>query len=252
MSAVTAVILQPTFLPWLGWFDLADQADLLIVLDNVSFSKQSWQQRNRIRTASGLSYVTVPVRTAGRLGQLISDTQLADTTFAEKLIRVVSTNYANAPYFANYFPEFCSVLRAAAAPAELNGLNCGLIDWLIAKLHFNIRQVRSSTLSVDGTRGELVAKLCERVGASRYLSPAGAEEYLLADRAAFDRRSIAVDLHVYVHPEYQQCFKPFIPYATVLDLLMNEGDASGDVLRSGRRPARSLGVAPPQSMLLSE
>ena len=89
--------------------------------------------------------------------------------------------------------------------------------------------------------------LCEAVGASRYLSPAGAEEYLLEDRDEFDRRRIDVLLHVYEHPVYRQCFQPFIPYASVLDLLLNEGDAAGSIIRSGRRPARALGTAAQES-----
>ena len=242
MSVTTVAILQPTFLPWAGWFDLADQSDLLIVLDDVAFSKQSWQQRNRIRTPEGLSYATVPVRTSGRLGQRILDTELANTLFAEKLLKTISANYARAPHFARYYPEFCDVLRSSASTGMLAALNGGLIEWLLSQLGITTPRVLSSELAVEGTRGELVAKLCERVQASRYLSPAGAESYLLEDRAAFDSRSISVELHVYEHPVYGQCFKPFVPYASVLDMLMNEGDTAGEILRSGRRASRPLGV----------
>ena len=235
-------IAQPTFLPWAGWFDLADQVDMLIVLDDVGFSKQSWQQRNRLRTAEGLNYVTVPVRTAGRLGQRIVDTELAGGVTMEKLIRTIAQNYSHAAYFQRYFAEFSAVLRRSAAAGMLSHLNCGLIEWLGAQLGISTPQVRSSTLAVEGTRGALVAKLCERVGATRYLSPAGAEDYLLEDRAEFDNRAIAVELQVYEHPVYRQCFQPFMPYASVLDLLLNEGDAAAAILRSGRRPPRRLGT----------
>lgn len=246
MSVKTVAIAQPTFLPWAGWFDLADQADLLIVLDDVGFSKQSWQQRNRIRTPEGLSYVSVPVRTAGRLGQRILDTELANTTFVEKLIRTVSVNYGRAPFFSRYYPEFCRVLASSASSGMLSQVNCGLIDWLAGQLGVKTPRVRSSELGVEGKRGAYVAKLCESVAASRYLSPAGAEDYLLEDRAEFDHRSIPVELQVYEHPVYRQCFQPFLPCASVLDLLLNEGEAAGDILRSGRRPSRPLGTARPR------
>lgn len=242
MSVTTVAILQPTFLPWAGWFDLADQSDLLIVLDSVAFSKQSWQQRNRIRTPEGLSYVTVPVRTSGRLGQRILDTELVNTLFVEKLIKTISANYARAPHLARYYPALCDVLRSSASTGMLAALNIGLIEWLLSQLSIKTPRVRSSELGVKGTRGVLVAKLCERVQASRYLSPPGAESYLMEDRAAFDSRSIAVALHVYEHPVYRQCFKPFQPYASVLDMLLNEGDAAGEILRSGRRVSRLLGA----------
>ena len=99
MKSDVVAIVQPTFLPWAGWFDLADQVDLLILLDDVAFSKQSWQQRNRLRTPEGLSYVTVPVRTAGRLGQRIIDTEIAGDGAIDKLIRTVAQNYSRAAHF---------------------------------------------------------------------------------------------------------------------------------------------------------
>jgi hypothetical protein len=240
IQADLVAIAQPTFLPWAGWFDLADQVDLLIVLDDVAFSKQSWQQRNRLRTSEGLSFVTVPVHSAGKLGQRIVDTELVTNGVIDKIIRTVAQNYSRAPHFSRYFAEFSSVLRESASAGMLAGLNSGLINWLFLKLGISTPQICSSELAVAGKRGALVAKLCERVGASRYVSPAGAQEYLLEDRAEFDNRGIAVELQVYEHPVYRQCFQPFIPYASVLDLLLNEGDAAAAVLRSGRRPPRKL------------
>jgi hypothetical protein len=240
IKADFVAIAQPTFLPWAGWFDLADQADLLIVLDDVAFSKQSWQQRNRLRTAEGLVYVTVPVRTAGKLGQRIIDAELVGTDAIDKLIRTVSQNYSRAPHFSRYFAEFSAVLRESASAGMLSRLNGGLIDWLFLQLGISTPRVRSSELAVEGKRGALVAKLCEHVGALRYISPAGAEEYLLEDRAEFDSRGISVELQAYEHPVYRQCFQPFMPYASVLDLLLNEGDEAAAILRSGRRPPRRL------------
>jgi len=242
----TIVIAQPTFLPWSGWFDLMDQADLLIVLDDVAFSKQSWQQRNRIRTNTpdGLSFLTVPVRSAGRMGQSILDTELADTVFVDKLLRTIAGNYSRAPFFARYYPELCEVMKASSIAGKLLELNSGLIAWLCSHMGVTTPQVRASELGLEGKRGEYVACLCEHTGATRYLSPAGAEAYLLEDRGAFDERHIGVELHVYAHPEYRQCFKPFVPYASALDLLFNEGEAAGVVMRSGRRPARQLGTPP--------
>jgi hypothetical protein len=236
----TIAIAQPTFLPWLGWFDLADQVELLILLDDVPFSKQSWQQRNRVQTAQGLSYVTVPVRTSGRLGQRIADTELADTAFVARLLRTIATNYGRAPYFARYFEAFGAMLHAAAAPGRLAELNIGCIEWLAAELGVATPRVRSSIMDVAGTRGEHVARLCEHAGAGHYLSPAGARDYLLEDHASFDQRGISISLQVYEHPVYRQCFQPFQPFASALDLLFNAGPEAGAVMRSGRRAPQPL------------
>jgi hypothetical protein len=238
-------IAQPTFLPWLGWFDLADQVDLLILLDDVAFSKQSWQQRNRIQTPDGLSYLTMPVKTAGKLGQRIDETKIISDNFVKKALRTIAQNYRRARYFERYYPALCSALEGLAASESLCDLNCGLIDWLAAELGVETPRVRSSRFAVGGKRGNHVAMLCEQVGARVYISPAGAEDYLVADRAEFDRRSITVALQVYEHPVYRQCFEPFEPFASTLDLLLNEGESAGPILRSGRRPPRPLRTAVP-------
>ncbi len=239
-TVTSVAIAQPTFLPWLGWMDLADQVELLIILDSVPFSKQSWQQRNRLRTHDGLSYVTVPVRSSGRLGQRIDDVEIASMAFVEKLIRTVAQNYSHARYFEPLFSEFSAVLRRGASSGKLADLNCGLIEWMMERLGIETRRVRSSELGVEGKRGELVAGLCKHVGAKYYVSPAGAEDYLIEDRGEFDARDVSIRLQVYEHPIYRQCFEPFMPYASTLDLLLNVGDSASSILRSGRRPGRQL------------
>ncbi len=239
----TCVILQPTFIPWIGFFDLVDQADVVIILDDVQFSKQSWQQRNRLRTPDGLGILSVSVKSAGRSQQLINEVELANDNVVEKLLRSVQGYCARAPFFRDLFPGFSAAMLAGGASGRLAELNIALIQWIMQALALDVPLVRSSDLRTQGKRGEYVAALCEEVGATRYLSPAGAEGYLIEDREAFDRRDISVGLHVYEHPQYRQCFKPFEPYASVLDLIFNVGPESLSVLRSGRRPARALGEA---------
>jgi hypothetical protein len=237
----TCVISQPTFLPWLGWFDLADQGDVMIILDDVPFSKQSWQQRNRIRTRNGLEFLTVPVKTSSRFGQRILDCELAGQPFVEKMLKTLQANYARAPFFPNAIDELTTTMKAAAGTGRLVELNCALISWIAGRLGVTTPMRRASTLGTGGERGEHVAAICECVGARRYLSPAGAENYLIEDKHAFDRRDISVWIHVFEHPQYVQRFVPFLPYASALDLIFNVGPAAADVMRSGRRPARALG-----------
>lgn len=236
----TAVIMQPTFLPWLGWFDLLDQSSVMIFLDDVGFSKQSWQQRNRIRAATGLLYLSLPVKTSGRIGQKINEARLDGNVFVDKMIRTIQGNYAKAPFFSRYFSEFCDVMKSSSSSGLLMDMNCELINWLIMELGIDKPIKMASAIGVGGERGEHVALLCRDVGATQYLSPAGAEEYLRKDHAVFEKSGIEVMLHNYEHPDYRQCFAPFVPYASVLDLLMNEGPESMGIIRSGRRASRLL------------
>jgi len=238
------VIVQPTFIPWAGQFDLADQADVMIILDDVQFSKQSWQQRNRLRTPEGLTVLSVPVKSSGRSQQLINEVELANEASVEKLLRSIQGYCARAPYFRDYFPGFSAAMREGASTGRLAGLNITVLRWMLRALGIDTPLVLSSSLQADGKRGDYVAALCEEVGATAYLSPAGAEAYLLEDRGAFDERHISVWLQVYSHPEYRQCFKPFEPYASALDLIFNTGPDALAILRTGRRAARALGYAP--------
>jgi hypothetical protein len=234
-------ISQPTFLPWIGWFDLVDQSDVMIILDDVQFSKQSWQQRNRLRTVKGLEFISVPVKTAGRLFQRIIDCKLADDRFVKKTIGILQANYSSAPFFAETFAELARILKFGASTASLLELNCELILWMAGKLGVTTSLIRASALAAPGRRGEHVAAICECVGADTYLSPPGAEAYLNEDRAAFDRRRIVINIHVFEHPQYPQCFAPFMPYASALDLIFNTGPAAGEIMRTGRRTPRPIG-----------
>ena len=84
----TLAVMQPTFLPWVGYFALMDRVDRFVFLDDVQFDKRSWQQRNRIKTANGPLWLTVPVLTKGRRDQTIAEVQIQpDARFAETALK---------------------------------------------------------------------------------------------------------------------------------------------------------------------
>jgi WbqC-like protein family len=227
-------IAQPTYLPWLGYFDLIDQVDAFVVLDNVQFEKQSWQQRNRIKTPSGLQWLTVPVVFRGRFGQLINQVEIRDHEFWRNHLRAIELNYRRAPFFENYFPELTQRLQSAAG-AQLADMNVRLIEWFMSILEIRTPLFFSSQLDQVGKRTELLANICSHLGATQYISPIGSAAYLLEEIDLLQCRSIEVFFHNYEHPQYQQRFPPFIPYASILDLIFNEGGRSPEIVRSGRR-----------------
>lgn len=228
-------ISQPTFLPWLGWFDLALNADVTILLDTVQFDKRSWQQRNRIRTAQGLQYVTVPVLTAGRFHQTIADVEIADHRFCGRLLRTLEGSYGRAPCYQAVISELKDELVDLMSSTRLIELNIPLIRFLCSWLGIETKMVRASELKGTGERGEYLACLCQQIGASVYLSTHGAREYLLEDLESFSRRGIRVCLHSFRHPEYPQLYSPFLPYASAIDLVMMTGRNSGSILRNADR-----------------
>ena len=233
------VINQPTYLPWLGYFDLIDQSDLFVVLDNVQFVKQSWQQRNRIKTPNGLQWLTVPVDFRGRLGQILKDVEIRDANFARKHIRAIELAYRRAPYFAEYFPALAALIEKRCAGLLLD-LNLDLLEWAMKALELATPVVRASSMGLQGKRTELLVAICKKVDADEYLSPAGSACYLRNEQSILTDQGIEVLFHHYEHPHYKQLFGLFEAHASVVDLIFNHGPDSVRILREGRRQAHPL------------
>lgn len=227
--------MQPMYLPWLGYFDLIDQSDVFVFLDTVQFQKQSWQQRNKIRTPKGLEWITVPVLIQERFGQLIKDVEIFPGKFPEKHIKQVKQNYSRAPYFNSYYDEFAELLRSMSGNVSLCDINIQLIQWLCRKLAMPTRFIRASELGVGGQKTELLINILKAIGATRYLSPLGSISYLKNDGHWFSENNISLAFHNYSHAEYNQVYAPFMAFASIIDLLFNEGDNGMNVIRSGRR-----------------
>jgi hypothetical protein len=227
-------ISQPAYLPWLGYFDLMDQVDVFVLLDSVQFARRSWQQRNRIKTPTGLQWLTVPVVFRGHFGQRIQDVAIREPNFSRKHLRAIELNYRRAPFFERYYPEIADILQSATT--SLVELNERLIRWFNRILNLQTRLLRSSRLQEQGARGGLLMNICKRLGADFYLSPIRSAVYLLDDLSRFEEHGIGIGFQHYEHPEYRQLFPPFQSHGSVLDLIFNEGDAALPILRRGRRP----------------
>ncbi len=230
---VKIAISQPGYLPWAGFFDLIDQVDYFVLLDDAQFVKQSWHQRNRIKSPTGLQWLTVPVVFRGRLGQPLCDVEIREPRFWRKHLRSIEVNYGRARYFRDYFPRLKEILETYGPARKLIDLNLALVQWLAGEFGVKTPMVRSSTLHLTGHRSERLVEACERLAATDYLSPHSAN-YLLNDLGVFARDGIAMHFHNYNCLEYKQRFPPFQPYASAVDLLFNEGPACGEIMRRGR------------------
>ncbi len=229
-------IVQPAYLPWLGYFDIINSVDTFVFLDTVQLRRRHWHHRNRIKTPQGLQWLTVPVVAKGTRQQWILHTRIADGEFWRKHLRAIEVNYRKAPYFDTYIRDLTSVY--AHGWERLVDLNSHLTEWLLSVLAITTPVLYSSSLSIDGRREELLARICETLGATEYLSGITATSYMLSEEAmqAFSTRNVRVVFHNYAHPRYHQLHGDFIPYASVLDLILNAGPASLEIIQSGRRP----------------
>lgn len=226
----TMVVLQPGYLPWLGFFDQMRRADIFVYYDDVQYDKHGWRNRNRIKTPDGPAWLTVPVRNHGLEQPLILDAEIdSRTPWARKHVGSLRQYYAKAPHFKRYLPEIEELLNRRWE--RIVDLDLAVVAMMAGWLRLSPEVHRSSTLGIGGEKtGRLVA-LCRHFGATRYLSGSAARDYLEVDQ--FEQQGIAVAWQDYQHPVYPQLHGAFVPYLSALDLLLNCGDDSRSILESG-------------------
>ncbi|WP_320664856.1 WbqC family protein [Prochlorococcus sp. MIT 1223] len=226
-------IMQPTFIPWIGYFGLIKYVDLFVFLDNVQFDKRSWQQRNKIKTPKGLEWITVPVLTKGKYSQLLKDVRIdSHAKFAEKTIKTITSNYSKSRYFDNYSEEIFELIKIN--DIRLVDLNINLIKYMNNIWNINTPILRSSQVKIIGKKDELLFNLCNELNCNTYVSPYGAEAYL-QDSKYFGNKSDQIELvyFKYTHPSWKQLFGAFLDHSSALDLLFNTGEEGINYINKG-------------------
>jgi hypothetical protein len=223
-------IMQPAYLPWLGYFDRVQRSDLHIVLDTVQLehqTKTAFTNRNRVRTAIGWTWLTVPVQTAGQQHTPIHDIAIASSpAWARKHATTLRQSYGRAPHWHRLVPLFDDLYGREWT--RLFDLLTTSTSALCALLGVQTPMVSASSLGVTGTKADLVLALCRAVGATTYLSGPFGRDYL--DEAAFADAGMTLAYHDYVHPAYTQGTAPFVPYLSVVDLMAHHGPDSLSIL----------------------
>src|SRR3989338_2300427 len=207
-------ILQPTYLPWIGYFEMINSSDVFIVFDHVQFERKSWQQRNKIKTANGIAYLTVPVQKAHRETK-ISEIKISYEGYNpfEKHWKTIELSYKKAPYFEKYKPYFEKIYSKKYV--------------LLRDLNVDIIKLISDILGVK----KKIINLCKKAGIDHLYDAKGAEDFL--GRALFQKEGISIDFQKFLHPEYPQLWGKFAPYLSAIDLIFNQGDKSLDIIKSG-------------------
>lgn len=224
----TLAVLQPGYLPWLGFFDQMQRVDIFVYYDDVQFDKHGWRNRNRIKSPVGPQWLTVPVLSTGYHGQSILDTEIDGSKFwSKKHLNAIRQNYARAPYLKTYLPEIESTLNFCWR--YLVDLDLALIEMMCHWLDIQTPTARSSTLGITGDRSMRLLELCRHFGANIYLSGDAAQDYLEVE--LFADHGVTVEWQRYQHPTYAQIHGDFVPYLSALDLVLNNGSASQHIIR---------------------
>ncbi|MDK2743671.1 MAG: WbqC family protein [Nitrospira sp.] len=229
---------QPQFLPWLGYLDKIDQADLFIVLDTVQFKKNEWQNRNRIRTSQGWQWLTVPV--LHHFGQRIDDVLINPTSeWKAQHLRALEMHYAKAPYRHHYLSQLRELYSVPWT--KLGDLNKAIVQWLLKAYGITTPvQNASDHLSREEPTDRLI-DLCRAVGATQYLAGPGAEHYM--DTPRFEASGIRLETQAFKHPIYRQMYEPFEPNLSALDLLLIQGAEALATVRGVRSRSRCMMTA---------
>jgi len=233
----TVVVLQPGYLPWLGFFDQLERSDVFVFYDDVQYDKNGWRNRNRVKGADGEPlWLTVPVLTKGRFGALVRDVEIDGTQhWARAHVRTLRQLYGREERFEEEFAPIAAAIERGHR--RLLDLDLELTAVIAGRVGIARRTVLSSELGVKGERSEKLVEICRRFGAKRYLSGDSAESYL--DRAAFAAAGIEVEFQRYVHPVYEQGPGTFVPCLSIVDLLFRRGGAESLRILGSRRGSTS-------------
>jgi hypothetical protein len=217
------IILQPSYIPWRGYFDQIGRADLFVFYDDVQYDKHGWRNRNQIKTHQGKQWITIPVHSKGvTQGGLIKDVQIDwSKPWAKSHLKTLTIAYSKAPYFKKYVPLLESIYERRDEYLADFTIETSIL--LARELGFTATQfMRSSQLSgLDGQKTDRVLSVLKQVGATHYITGPSAGSYMEPEK--FAAAGIPFEYMQYNYPEYSQLYPPYDPYVSVLDLLFMVG-----------------------------
>jgi len=211
---------QPEYLPYIGFFYKMMNCEKFVLVDHVQYIKKRFQNRNRIKTATGGVFLTVHVLTKGKFDQPLSDVQINNNeNWQKKHWRSIVLNYQKTEFFDEYKKNFEEIYSKKWE--KLSHLNETIIRYLANQLDINIEIIKSSDFKPTGNKTDMLIDMCKKLKADTYLSGEGGRTYV--DIEKFETNNLT---HLYTnfkHPTYNQQFEPFIPNMSVIDLLFNHG-----------------------------
>ena len=218
---------QPVYLPWLGLFHKIASAETFVSFDDVQYLPRDWNNRNRIKTASGAIWLTVPVETKGHREKPIREIEINNREpWRRKHWNSISLNYRKAPFFAQY-EEFLRPVYEREW-RWLCELNEHMLRWQLEALGIKVRLLRASELGLQGTKSDLVLDMCRKLDATTYIFGTLGRDY--AKVGDFERAGIKAVFQDYRHPEYPQLHGPFVSHLAAIDLLFNCGPKSLEII----------------------
>jgi hypothetical protein len=233
---IKVAVMQPTYFPWCGYFELINKVDKFVFLDDVPLAMQrpNWQKENRILGPQGARWIRVPaIRTRGDVS-FINDVIVDDSKhWRSKHLSLMLELYQKSDFFGLIYPSIASLLNEGNTN-NLAEINIGLIVLLSEYLELDVEFYRSSELvGVSGVKQDRILSICGSVNGTSYYSPQGAMDYISS--SVFEENNIKLTFQEYTHPEYNQFnnIGPFVSHLSVIDVISDYGKAARDIIVSG-------------------
>ena len=219
----SVAMLQSNYIPWKGVFDLIRKADVFVFYDDVQFTKRDWRSRNKIPTANGDVWLSVPVVTSGKQNQLIQDTAIDQTAdWQRKHYKTLTLNYAKSPHIGD-FNQLLNDFYLKKRWTNLSEMNIYMTIYICGILGIKTEFLNARELSVTGDKnGEKVIKICRTLGCDHFINGPASKAFLDEDK--FAAAGISLEYMRYEYPEYPQLYPPFNHNVSILDLLFMTGD----------------------------
>lgn len=213
-------IIQSNYIPWKGYFDIINDSDIFIFLDDVQYTTRDWRNRNKIKTPHGLKWLTIPV--GSDTNRLICDVSIKDSRWQKEHWETIKFYYSKAKYFKLY-KDFFEDLYCSRVWTNLSELNQYIIRCIsIDFLGINTQFINSKDLNCKGKKQEKLINLIKKVGGDLYISGPSAQNYI--DDELFTKNQIKLVYKDYLgYPEYEQFYPPFEHGVTILDLIFHTG-----------------------------
>jgi len=217
---------QPEHMPWLGFFHKMSLADVYVLLDNVQFKKNNWQNRNRIINRNGMEiWLTVPVLTKGHMTSTIKETIIdSHNPWQRNYLGRIQDAYCRHPYYSSYFHEIKRIIYKPHT--SIAALNYDFIQFFREILSINNRIIWASDLDVHGKGTDLLLDICTTLNANKYISGPDGRNYLNLED--FKNKQVEVEFHHFLYPVYPA--QHYLQGLSALDLIMNQGANSKKII----------------------
>ena len=223
------VITQSNYIPWKGYFDSIAIADDFVIYDDMQYTKRDWRNRNVIKTAQGLKWLTIPVEVKGKFFQKINETKVSDINWNKEHWNLIQQNYKKAPYFNEYKDVF-EELYLNTKSIYLTEINFKFIKAICEILEIKTKFHFSSDFVLEEDRNERLVSICKKLDTTDYYSGPAAKAYM--DENIFEKQNIKINYFDYSnYPEYKQLHEPFEHSVSVLDLIFNTGPNAKSFLK---------------------